>query len=177
MLEVRKVGVHTLGRKGSSGALSSSVNLPPKRDWEDVLKNNSQWFAGRNESAEGLRQSSMVSQKAGEELSDAKQTAALVFLQQKKAIRILAEVPSTNSCRDLFRRYNAMTSTWIYIIQCLEFIHKHKSVHQQHATVHSHLTRTREKYILPQHRLMKTYTPLDLWEQRYTTYCLITLQN
>lgn len=82
--------------------------------------------------------------------------AERVFLKQKRALRALADVGQMTSCRPLFRRYNVLTVTGCYMLECLMYIHNNKHNFLKHSEVHNHNTRFKEKYITPKHRLQKT---------------------
>lgn len=82
--------------------------------------------------------------------------AERVFLKQKKAVRLVAGVDYTTSCRPLFKKYGILILSGCYILESLMYIHKNRDTFHKHSAVHNHETRFRNNFIAPRHRLKKT---------------------
>ena len=74
-----------------------------------------------------------------------------VFVMQKRAMRIIAGLKMTDSCRGVFKKYNILTKTGLYIYECLCFHQQHKNYFQK-ALISESCTRKTEIYRYPRHR-------------------------
>jgi len=83
--------------------------------------------------------------------------AKKVFIWQKKAIRIIAGLPTQSSCRRSFARLQILTMACIYILQNLVYVRENLSKFETHSTLHNHDTRGKENLVLPNVRLDKSY--------------------
>ena len=82
--------------------------------------------------------------------------APKVFLKQKRAIRVLAGLHFTDSCRDYFKHYGILTIPSCYILSCLLHFYDIKAEQTRHSEVHNHFTRSRNSFVLPRNRLSRT---------------------
>lgn len=71
-----------------------------------------------------------------------------VFLAQKRVIRTIAGVPSTHSCRGLFRKFGILPLPSLFIYVSLIFVFKHRHKHKYASEVHSYNTRGSTKYYI-----------------------------
>lgn len=67
--------------------------------------------------------------------------AQTVLKWQKKAVRIIKGIASTESCRPHFRDLKILTVPSLYIITCLLFIKKHINIFSTRSAIHDHNTR------------------------------------
>lgn len=79
--------------------------------------------------------------------------SAEIFLIQKRIVRTILGAPQTQSCRELFKALNILPLAGILIRELLYYAHTNKSKFSKHLDVHSHLTRNREKLLIPYRRL------------------------
>lgn len=79
-----------------------------------------------------------------------------IFIKQKYALRVMFGVDRMTSCRPYFKRYGILTAPCCHILECLLYVHKHKNTLLKHSAVHDHQTRTRDKIVIPMHRLKRT---------------------
>ena len=79
-----------------------------------------------------------------------------IFRQQKRAIRIIAGVPSMETCRPLFKRYGILTLPSVFILTCLLWIHGNRHGVVTHADVHSHDTRNKHSMVMPYSRVKRS---------------------
>jgi hypothetical protein len=75
-----------------------------------------------------------------------------IFRLQKRAIRSMAGVNSTTSCRLLFKKMNILTVSSLYILEVLCFIRKHCQSLQFNTNIHSHNTRRKMDLHLKSYR-------------------------
>ena len=78
-----------------------------------------------------------------------------VFIIQKRVLRIMLNLGYRESCRSKLKDNRILTTTAIYIQECLLFICKNKSLFLQNEPQHEHNTRTLN-YTYPIHRLSLT---------------------
>ena len=78
-----------------------------------------------------------------------------VFIIQKRVLRIMLNLGYRESCRSKFKDNKILTTTAIYIQECLLFIFKNKNLFLQNESQHEHNTRTLN-YTYPIHRLSLT---------------------
>lgn len=76
-----------------------------------------------------------------------------VFVIQKRAVRLLFDIPNRTSCRGVFKRYRLLTVAAIYVYECLIFNFKHKESFQRFRSSHMYDTRNKISYCFPVHRL------------------------
>lgn len=72
-----------------------------------------------------------------------------LFVEQKKIIRILFNLPFNFSCKDIFKKYNLLTLPSIYILESLKFAVLNKII-QLEDLFPSHSYYTRHNFITPQ---------------------------
>lgn len=82
--------------------------------------------------------------------------ATMIFRQQKKALRILANVSYLESCRRLFIKYHIMTLPSLYIFYTLIEIYKKYPVLTTQSDIHPYDTRGANLLRTPKFRLNKT---------------------
>lgn len=92
-----------------------------------------------------------------------------VFLKQKRAIRTIVKISHTESCREHFKKLRILTIPSVFILTCLMYTHGNRGNLKSHEENHSYLTRNRELFIHPRHRLCKT--------QNFVTYLGIKMYN
>lgn len=92
-----------------------------------------------------------------------------VLTHQKRAIRLLANLQTRESCRQAFQELKILTMTNLYIYETITYVHLkspgHITTGAQH---HNHNTRHATNYCLPVHRLSSTekkptYAGAKLW--------------
>ena len=71
-----------------------------------------------------------------------------VFVLQKRAIRIMAKLTSTESCREAFQSQKVLTLTSVYIYEITCFVYKNKLKFSNTRSQHNHNTRKKE-FLLP----------------------------
>lgn len=76
-----------------------------------------------------------------------------ILLVQKRAIRCMAGIKRTVSCRAYFRKYRVLTLTSLYVMLTACYIHDRKGSLISHSEVHSYETRNCSSLVLPRHRL------------------------
>ena len=81
-----------------------------------------------------------------------------IFKLQKKAIRILAGIGYTDSCRSFFRKLNILTMPSCLILACLEYAHTQKKTITKNVDVHNYNTRHANDMVIPYHRINKSQT-------------------
>ena len=72
-----------------------------------------------------------------------------VFIAQKQALRAITRVPSTFSCRALFKRYNLLTLPSLYIFQMCIFIYNNSDTLQKNCDIHNRDTRSKNNFHVP----------------------------
>ena len=76
-----------------------------------------------------------------------------VFLQQKRAIRIMTDSPPRSTCRPLFRKLEILTMISQYILSSMRFLSSNLEIFTFNSSVHSINTRSRLKLHKPLVRL------------------------
>jgi hypothetical protein len=64
-----------------------------------------------------------------------------IFKLQKRVIRIISGTSRKTSCRQIFKDYNILTVTCLYIREIVCFIKKYKGSLEQNVQVHNYNTR------------------------------------
>lgn len=82
---------------------------------------------------------------------------------QKKAIRILCDLNSTESCRTAFKNEKILTVYGIYILECLKHIHSNPEKYKKNSHTSSIMTRNGSSYQTPLHKKMATQQFVDYW--------------
>ena len=88
-----------------------------------------------------------------------------ILLLQKKAVRLLTNLPPLTHCKPLFRELGIMTVINLYILQCVMHVKSNISNFIVRRTVHSYPTRNREDLHVPFNRLsisQKNYSAMSL---------------
>ena len=78
-----------------------------------------------------------------------------IFVKQKNAVRILANIRSTDSCRPFFKKFNIITIYGQIILDNLCYVKKHTHLYQTHDNIHQHNTRFKGNIVKPSTRLHK----------------------
>lgn len=83
-----------------------------------------------------------------------------VLVLQKRAIRIIFDLPYLASCRELFRRHRILTVTSVYIYKLLVYIHKSQGLYFRNSYYHAYPTRKNYNFCLPKpnHEFLKHST-------------------
>ncbi|KAG8281775.1 hypothetical protein J6590_108671 [Homalodisca vitripennis] len=76
-----------------------------------------------------------------------------ILIQQKKAIRILADLNPQNSCKGAFKSLKILTIVGIYVLSVIT--DADCMANQRGENLHSHNTRRATDFILPPHRTTK----------------------
>jgi hypothetical protein len=79
-----------------------------------------------------------------------------VFKWQKKAIRVILNVPYNASCRGLFKKLGFLTVPCLYIFHCVMYVKSHLYRFESVEQIHSYNTRNCKSKIIPNNRLSKT---------------------
>lgn len=66
-----------------------------------------------------------------------------VFIGQKRIIRTIFNMNSTESCREKFEEYRILTLTSIYLVKLLSYIHRNIGKFEKSSEVHEYNTRSR----------------------------------
>jgi hypothetical protein len=74
-----------------------------------------------------------------------------VFKLQKRAIRLIANISSTTSCKPYFKKGKIMTLPCIYICEILLYIKMSLSKFKTNSIFHSHDTRTKSDLFITSH--------------------------
>lgn len=75
-----------------------------------------------------------------------------VFTLQKKALRIIFEINSGESCRSVFKREKILTFPCVYIYEALKQMHGNTESQRRNGDMHSHNTRSRTDFTVPLHK-------------------------
>lgn len=79
-----------------------------------------------------------------------------VFIAQKRIIRTIMGVPSTHSCRPLFKSMGILPLAGMYIKGLLEYIHQNKNAFTTREEIHSYNTRAKKHFTVPLRKLKAT---------------------
>lgn len=79
-----------------------------------------------------------------------------IFKVQKRILRIMLNMKSRQSCRNLFKHNNLLTVAGLYIYECLLYIKKNPLCFQTVEFTHAYGTRHKHNYKFPVHRLTLT---------------------
>lgn len=74
-----------------------------------------------------------------------------VFLQQKRIIRLIFNIPYGHTCRNVYKQNNILTVISIYLLKLLTFVHKNKNSFKKQEDYHNYFTRDRKKYEIQKH--------------------------
>jgi hypothetical protein len=61
-----------------------------------------------------------------------------IFKLQKKVLRIISGVSNHTSCRQIFKDYNILTLSSLYILEVICFIEKYKDFMAKNLDIHNH---------------------------------------
>lgn len=86
-----------------------------------------------------------------------------LFRIQKKCIRTIANIKSTESCRSYFVKYKILTLTAIYILECCNFVKKH---------INKFPNYSRPKNLRPRERLAMPTSKLQLFKSGPYAMCI-----
>lgn len=75
--------------------------------------------------------------------------AADILICQKKILRMIKNVPSTYSCRELFKIYNILTVTSLFIFELCIYVFVNKDKFSKNSTHHNFNTRQRSDFCIP----------------------------
>lgn len=79
--------------------------------------------------------------------------AEAVFIMQKDAVRALSGVGRPISCRNLFKHHNILTLPSIFILSCLDYVHRSQSQFVRNKDFHKYNTRHANELVIPYHRI------------------------
>jgi hypothetical protein len=74
-----------------------------------------------------------------------------VFKLQKRAVRLIANISSTTSCKPYFKKLKIMTLPYIYIYEILLYIKMSLSKFKTNSMFHSHDTRNKSDLFITSH--------------------------
>lgn len=74
-----------------------------------------------------------------------------VFISQKRVIRLIYNLDSRTSCREVFKEKNILTIACIYILKSLIYSHENKNKFPLHADIHTYNTRNKNNIYQNQH--------------------------
>jgi hypothetical protein len=74
-----------------------------------------------------------------------------VFKQQKRAIRLIANISSTTSCKPYFKKLKFMTLPCMYIYEIVLYIKMSLNKFKTNSMFHSHDTRTKSDLFITSH--------------------------
>jgi hypothetical protein len=63
-----------------------------------------------------------------------------IFKLQKKVLQIISGVSKRTSCRQIFKDYNILTLSSLYILEVICFIKKYKDFMAKNLDIHNHNT-------------------------------------
>lgn len=78
-----------------------------------------------------------------------------IFICQKRVIRLIYNMASKDSCRNVFKINSLLTVYGLYIYECILFLFNNKSIFKKHSQNHNYNTRTLN-FDFPVHRLTLT---------------------
>lgn len=93
----------------------------------------------------------------------------MVLKLQKRAVRALCGLRSTDSCREVFIKEKIMTIVNVYILCCIKHVYRNRSEIKTNADFHGYSTRHRDDFTIPHHRLKQT--------QQSPVYCGVKFYN
>lgn len=96
------------------------------------------------------------------------ETKNLILKTQKRVVRLLLGLKSSESCRTRFKELNILTAPGLYVYECLLFLFKNRDKFRGFLTDNSYNTR-HQNYQLPKHRLSLT--------ERLPTYACMRFFN
>lgn len=86
-----------------------------------------------------------------------------ILLLQKRTIRLLCNASARVSCRELFKQQRILTVTSLYILACLEYIHKHIDEFKRNNDQHDYGTRFGNGLQIPYHRISRSRNGANYW--------------
>lgn len=93
--------------------------------------------------------------------------ASEIFGLQRKAIRIMCNLPYRADCRQAFKSTSVLTLPSMYILQCLLYARGRVSGYTRHGMLHSYDTRGRDDIVPDFHRLSKTRNGTDYYAVKF----------
>lgn len=87
---------------------------------------------------------------------------AEVFLKQKRIVRCIAGVSCRTSCRELFKQYNILTLTGLYIMETCVHIYRNRDNYLKYKDVHPINTRNADKYYVAPYKTQIMYKSPDV---------------
>lgn len=82
--------------------------------------------------------------------------SARIFILQKKAVRIMADIGQIESCRGWFRRLGILTVPSLYVESCLLHVKEHEHEYVKQDSIHNHNTKFKGNIQIPFVRLAHT---------------------
>lgn len=76
-----------------------------------------------------------------------------IFIQQKRLLRNMLNVPYSTSCRELFKQQGILTIYSLYILQCVCYVKKNLPQFVKCGDINHYSTRSANKLYVPPHRL------------------------
>lgn len=107
-------------------------------------------------------------------------TAIRVFIMQKKAVRILANIGFRDHCKPYFISLKILTLPSLYVQQCLIAIHKNKSSYTLNSDIHDYNTRNSHLLHTPRFRLHRSAMnsiSVQLYNRLSVTTRLLSMNN
>lgn len=103
--------------------------------------------------------------------------AKQAFIWQKKAIRILAGLSSTETCRQSFSNLNIMTLTCIYIFYNLVYVKENITQFETFSTIHVYNTRYKNNLTTPSIRLEKSFKSSNYQQVKVFNKLPLSIRN
>lgn len=75
-----------------------------------------------------------------------------LFIMQKRVIRLIFNIESRGTCRDVFRSYGILTLPCIYLYKCAIFAYQNGHLFPTNAQNHTYATRNCDSFRMPLHR-------------------------
>ena len=79
-----------------------------------------------------------------------------IFLCQKKILRNIKNVPSTYTCRNLFKEFNILSVTSVFIFELCVYVFLNRAKFKQNCVVHNFNTRQKLDFRPPKYNLNLT---------------------
>jgi len=92
-----------------------------------------------------------------------------ILLLQKRAVRLICNVPYRTHCKPLFRKLRILTFPSLYLLFSLCYTHNNKDLFMNNTMHHDHDTRNKNKLIIPQCRYSSS--------QKNYSYMAVKLYN
>ena len=100
-----------------------------------------------------------------------------ILLCQKRVLRNIKNVPSTYSCRNLFKAYNILTITSVFIFEMCVYVFLNKGKFKQNFMIHNFNTRRKLDFYVPHCNLNVTKNSPNILGLKLCNYLPVNLKN